>query len=478
MAALLAARSRTVKCTPVVPLLLTWVLSGGACSLPEVDLDNKTCPCASGWVCDDTLNLCVSRGTPRQPSSTGMPRSESPITAGPAETDAGMPDASAAPVNDEDEAVTEEAPAGQPSDGAPPQDLPADDPPPPDTTPQQPDEPLPPPAEEEDPAPPDEDALPDANDPSEPDTAPGPDCDQDSDGDGTDDCSDGCPNDPGKVAPLICGCGVTDDDDDGDGAPSCVDECPLNPGRTIAGECGCDAPPGPPPECGQNADPQDDAGGDDPPPVQGCGDGVLDPAEGEFCDDGNTEGGDGCSADCFGEALRLGGSSETAYADDSTINLAPSSADCGRDAVGAGFHVQSGSWVDRIGLLCQPVDLSFRPDGGRFDSDAVGDEGGGKDDTVLQCANGEYLVALSATHDSHFRALTGHCRPAASIRAAASNEHGTNQTMELDTGRRSGSATTTLLACPNGSVVTGIAGRKASDGAPSLLYLICNAMDE
>jgi len=48
----------------------------------------------------------------------------------------------------------------------------------------------------------------------------------DSDGDGTPDGSDGCPNDPNKIAPGACGCGVPDTDSDGDGVADCIDVCP------------------------------------------------------------------------------------------------------------------------------------------------------------------------------------------------------------------------------------------------------------
>lgn len=65
----------------------------------------------------------------------------------------------------------------------------------------------------------------------------------DADGDGTIDCKDGCPDDPNKSTPGICGCGTPDtQDSDGDGTPDCVDECPLNPNKIIAGSCGCEAP--------------------------------------------------------------------------------------------------------------------------------------------------------------------------------------------------------------------------------------------
>jgi CSLREA domain-containing protein len=48
----------------------------------------------------------------------------------------------------------------------------------------------------------------------------------DTDGDGTIDCNDGCPNDPAKTTPGACGCGNPDVDSDGDGVLDCVDACP------------------------------------------------------------------------------------------------------------------------------------------------------------------------------------------------------------------------------------------------------------
>ncbi len=62
---------------------------------------------------------------------------------------------------------------------------------------------------------------------------------QDSDGDGTPDKLDLCPNDPAKTAPGVCGCGVPDVDSDGDGVPDCKDECPKDPAKTKKGACGC-----------------------------------------------------------------------------------------------------------------------------------------------------------------------------------------------------------------------------------------------
>jgi hypothetical protein len=65
---------------------------------------------------------------------------------------------------------------------------------------------------------------------------------RDSDGDGTNDCSDGCPSDPAKTAPGACGCGTADTDGDGDGTPNCSDGCPADPAKIAAGACGCGVP--------------------------------------------------------------------------------------------------------------------------------------------------------------------------------------------------------------------------------------------
>lgn len=48
------------------------------------------------------------------------------------------------------------------------------------------------------------------------------------DGDSAGDACDGCPNDPHKLAPGQCGCGVVEDlsDEDEDGVPNCLDRCP------------------------------------------------------------------------------------------------------------------------------------------------------------------------------------------------------------------------------------------------------------
>jgi hypothetical protein len=63
--------------------------------------------------------------------------------------------------------------------------------------------------------------------------------DTDTDSDGTADCNDGCPEDPDKIEPGICGCGVADTDTDSDGTADCNDGCPSDPNKIAPGACGC-----------------------------------------------------------------------------------------------------------------------------------------------------------------------------------------------------------------------------------------------
>ena len=64
--------------------------------------------------------------------------------------------------------------------------------------------------------------------------------DADTDGDGVVDCLDGCPNDRYKTSQGICGCGVPDRDSDNDGLFDCEDGCPENPDKVDPGVCGCE----------------------------------------------------------------------------------------------------------------------------------------------------------------------------------------------------------------------------------------------
>ncbi|MBK6754074.1 MAG: T9SS type A sorting domain-containing protein [Flavobacteriales bacterium] len=81
---------------------------------------------------------------------------------------------------------------------------------------------------------------------------------QDADNDLTCDANDGCPNDPNKIAPGQCGCGIADTDSDNDGIANCNDDCPNLAGEqgdpcddgnagtgpdTIGANCLCSGPP-------------------------------------------------------------------------------------------------------------------------------------------------------------------------------------------------------------------------------------------
>ncbi len=73
--------------------------------------------------------------------------------------------------------------------------------------------------------------------------------DLDDDNDGIPDSEDGCPDDPGKDAPGVCGCGVPDADTDGDFEEDCNDNCPTAPnggqtnsdGDPTGDACDCDS---------------------------------------------------------------------------------------------------------------------------------------------------------------------------------------------------------------------------------------------
>ncbi|MHC4695198.1 MAG: FG-GAP repeat protein [Planctomycetota bacterium] len=63
-------------------------------------------------------------------------------------------------------------------------------------------------------------------------------CEPDDDGDGVIDACDGCPDDPNKTEPGICGCGLDDNtDSDGDDVPDCFDECPGVDDALFAPSC-------------------------------------------------------------------------------------------------------------------------------------------------------------------------------------------------------------------------------------------------
>lgn len=79
--------------------------------------------------------------------------------------------------------------------------------------------------------------VPDCNSNAVPDS-----CDPDSDGDGSIDACEACPNDPLKTTPGVCGCGSPDVDLDMNGEIDACDLCPNDPLKTTPGACGCGTP--------------------------------------------------------------------------------------------------------------------------------------------------------------------------------------------------------------------------------------------
>ncbi len=104
----------------------------------------------------------------------------------------------------------------------------------------------------------------------------------DTDSDGTPDCNDNCPNDPNKIDPGTCGCGIVDVDTDSDGFPDCIDQCPNDPIKNQPMDCGCGVVEGTCQDC--NGDPFGTAY------IDSCG----------ICVEGNT-GEIACLMDCNGE---------------------------------------------------------------------------------------------------------------------------------------------------------------------------------
>ena len=105
---------------------------------------------------------------------------------------------------------------------------------------------------------------------------------------------DGCPDDPDKVAPGLCGCGVADTDADDDGTADCDDGCPADPAKTAPGACGCGAADVDGDE-DETADCVDGCPGDADKTAPGvCGCGVAD-ADGDA--DGTLDCEDACAED-------------------------------------------------------------------------------------------------------------------------------------------------------------------------------------
>lgn len=95
---------------------------------------------------------------------------------------------------------------------------------------------------------------------------------------------DHCPNDPAKLEPGICGCGVADVDTDNDGALDCVDPCPQDAPNDSDADGVCDGVD----QC---------AGFDDRIDVDqnGIPDGCQECVLAAHCDDDNACTADGCT---------------------------------------------------------------------------------------------------------------------------------------------------------------------------------------
>ncbi|MBI5501268.1 MAG: hypothetical protein HY907_13560 [Deltaproteobacteria bacterium] len=108
-------------------------------------------------------------------------------------------------------------------------------------------------------------------------------------------------------AAAILGCGsASNPSGDGDAAPDVeddvtpdVDDVPDAPAEAEAEEgTDADADADVLAETDEGADADAEADAEAEADAPGCGDGAVQPELGEACDDGNTVGGDGCSADC------------------------------------------------------------------------------------------------------------------------------------------------------------------------------------
>jgi len=125
--------------------------------------------------------------------------------------------------------------------------------------------------------------------------------DTDSDSDGAADCVDGCPQDPNKTEEGRCGCGKPEDDGDSDGTPDCVDQCPADPNKTEPGACGCgkpdtDANSNGVADCKEGGAPQPaDRDQDGVPDSQDNCPSIPNPEQGDYDEDGVGDVCDNCS---------------------------------------------------------------------------------------------------------------------------------------------------------------------------------------
>jgi len=203
----------------------------------------------------------------------------------------------------------------------------------------------------------------------------------DTDGDGASDCIDGCPNDPAKTAPGICGCGVADTDTDGDGTADCNDGCPADANKTAPGICGCGVADTDTDGDG-TADCNDGCPADANKTAPGiCGCGVADT---DTDGDGTADCNDGCPADANKTAPGICGcgvadtdtdGDGTADCNDNCVLIAnPGQEDCNGNSIGDTCDIASGQALDCNGnSIPDSCDISSgtSADG---DSDGIPDE--------------------------------------------------------------------------------------------------------
>ncbi len=184
-----------------------------------------------------------------------------------------------------------------------------------------------------------------------------PDVDADMDG-SCDTTGDGCPMDPAKTTPGICGCGVSDADSDNDATPDCLDGCPMDPAKTTPGICGCGMP-----DVDADMDGSCDTTGDgcpmDPakttPGICGCGVPDIDSNNNGTIDCGINQGG-GPGGGGFSEL-------SFTYGYDGPNDNCPSIPN----------HDQSDIDQDDFGDVCDNCKAIFNPDQADQDKDLVGD---------------------------------------------------------------------------------------------------------
>jgi cysteine-rich repeat protein len=205
-----------------------------------------------------------------------------------------------------------------------------------------------------------------------------------------------------------------------------------------------------------------------------CGDGVVNVRAGEYCDHGGTPT-KACDYTCHAQWVKLGTETSTALVDDTYANGSERKRPCESGMVARGIFGRAGERVDSLGVVCQEFDDMARVLKDTRLSGTVGSSSGGTDSGRLMCPGEELLVGVRIRYDAHIRRVEGLCRPGSEILADFTQAAGTHSGGAL--GVSSGTSKSTTLVCPDGRVVTGIAGH---EGTPtkytSSVKLLCREM--